>query len=183
MPADRFNFRIGLICLGVLLVVGVGLWLPTWLSIKDLRVDIAKAEERLGIARGRTDGLAKLAREVDQLRTQVSTNSRIIPEQAELANVLRKLSVQLDHHGLTGKGMSTGEPKPIEDCLGLPVGMTVVGAGRDVLAFIEAVERMPRMIQVDAFELDSGEKHNGQVEARVELTTFYSPADEEGGQG
>jgi Tfp pilus assembly protein PilO len=178
MPAERFNLRLGLIGLGVLLAVGVGLWLPTWLGIESLRVDITRAEQRLGIARGRTDGLARLARQVDQLRTQVANNSRIIPEQAELASVLRKLSVQLDHHRLTGKGMSTGEPKPIEDCLGLPVGMTVAGDGRNVLAFIESVEQMPRMIQVDAYELDAGDEHRGRVEARIQLTAFYSPAEE-----
>ncbi len=180
MFANRLHLKIGLIVFVVIVLGGVGLWLPAWLNIKDMHGQIAKAEEQLGIARGRTDGLAQLAREVEQLRSQVATNNRIIPAQAELANVLRQLSVQLDEHGLTGKGMSTGEARPVADCQGLPVSLTVTGRGQDVLKFVQSVESLPRMIQVESLAMGTGKDQDGRVEADLELTTFFSSSEQGG---
>ncbi len=177
MIDKSMRWQIGVAAGALSLLIVLGLCMPMWMGINTLRSEIDAAEERLGIARGRTDGLARLAREVNRLREEVAATSRVIPSEPDLAAVLRQLSVESQQQQLQPDGMSTGDPVHSDDWFAVPVGVVLTGQSRDVFAFIDQVEQMPRMIQVDAYTMVAEPEHNGRVEAALKLTTFYAPDD------
>lgn len=173
-----------------LLVVGVGLGLilPLYAKTRDVRSEIAQLEHDLGIQRGRTDGLSALAMQVADLREQAARNNKTIPSQIELANLLRELDDQIEAERLTSRGISTEQAVEQEETTRLPLELTLYGPAPAIFRFIDRVESMPRMIQVDELEIErdfaaenrrrsDAEIKPGHVEARVRLNTFYSGRD------
>ena len=173
MSIDRSQLRFTLIVIGLVAAFGVGVWGPTYWQIRSVKQQIAHTESELGITRGRTDGLAMLAHEVDHLRQEASGDMKTIPTHANLADVLRELSTQIEAEKLTSQGISTPETVTTDDHTELPVQLTVKGSSHSVFALIGRVEDLPRLVQFDEVEIERDDKAPGQVRASLKLTTYY----------
>jgi len=149
MRVDKSQMRFGLIVAGLVVAYAAGLWWPQANAIKKFNGQIAEAEQQLGMTKGRTDGLAELATEVDDLRRMVETNNKEIPEHAELATVLRDISLQIESTNLAGQGISTKPTIEKPDYVALPVDLTFSGSSVSVFRFIDRVESMRRLTQVE----------------------------------
>lgn len=173
---SQLRFAGGLLA-GATLFAAVGWW-PMVRDIRQIESQIAQAETDLGLTRGRTDGLAQLAMRVEDLRAQSAMNNKEIPQSAEMAGVLRQLSVQIEHASLTGQGISTLESRQREEVIELPVELTFSGQSQLVFGFVERIENMPRLIHVDSLRIARDATQKGQVNASVKLRTFFSPEQE-----
>jgi Tfp pilus assembly protein PilO len=175
MPVRKSHLRLIAIVAGLVAAFGAGVWWPMSHQIKKHRARIAEAEAELGITRGRTDGLAQLARQVDRLRAQVAMNNKVIPNHAEMAGILRELSLHIEALELTGQGITTLEMQDRDEVIVLPVELTFRGESEAVFAFVRRVERMRRMVQIDSLEIVRRPGESRQVDALVRLRTFFSP--------
>ena len=144
MRIDRLQLRTGLLILGLVAGYSAALWWPTHRQIQTLHTRINVAEQELGIVRDRTDGLAKLAEEVQKLRAEVKSSNKEIPEQGEMASMLRELSVQIENDNLAGQGINMLAAEAGDDYLTLPVELTFSGLSLDAFRFVNRLERMPR---------------------------------------
>lgn len=174
MRIDHKQMRMSLIIVG-LAVAYVGLlWWPVQNDIGALRAKIAKSEQELGIARDRTDGLAKLAEEVNRLRHEVAGSNKEVPAQSEMAAMLRELSVQIESENLTGQGINMLAAKAGEDYLTQPVELTFSGRSLDAFRFVNRLENMPRLVQVESVAMRQEPDSGGQrVKASLRLNTFF----------
>lgn len=151
------------------------LWWPMVSSIKQVQAEIVQAEADLGLTRGRTDGLTQLAQRVDDLRAQAALNNKEIPDSAEMAAVLRQLSLQIERADLAGQGISTFDSEKRDEVIEVPVELTFSGRSPLVFSFVEQIEDMPRLVQVDSLQIATDPQDPRQVNARVRVRTFFSP--------
>ncbi len=174
MRIDRTQIRTGLIILGLVVVYAAAVWFPSHRRIQTLRGRIASAEQELGIARDRTDGLTRLAEQVHKLRAEVKSSNKQIPEQGEMASMLRELSVQIENENLAGQGINMLAAQAGDDYLTLPVELTFSGKSLDAFRFVNRLEGMPRLVQVESMtmrhEPNSG---GGRVKTSMRLNTFF----------
>ena len=173
MSIDRAQVRFSLIVVGLVVAFAAGLWGPTYWQIRRIHRQIAQAESDLGIKRGRTDGLAMLAHEVEQLRREIAGTSKTIPAHADLAEVLRELSTQIEAEKLTSQGISTPAGVTADDHAEMPVQLSVRGPSTAVFALVRRVENLPRLIQFDSIRIQRDDKSPNQVQANMKLTTYY----------
>jgi len=149
-------------------------WWPIVRDMKVLRKQIAQAQSDLGIARGRTDGLAKLAKRVDDLRARAALNNKVIPASSEMAAMLRRLSLEIEAAELTGQGMATLDTEHRRDVLERPVELTITGGSPAVFRFVQRVEDMRQLIHVDSVLIQRSAQTPNQVDAAVRIRTFFS---------
>lgn len=180
MQLDKRQMRFGLVILGLVVVYVAGLWWPQQRQISATQNQIAEFEQQLGLTKGRTDGLSILAGEVDELRRMIATNNKEIPEHAELATVLREISLQIETMQLTGQGISTRPTVEKDDYVILPVDLTFRGGSTSVFRFINEIESMRRLTQVESIEVIKSIDTPGEVQANVKLMTYFSQS--EGGK-
>jgi len=177
MQLDNRQLRFGLFIAGLVGVYVVGLWWPQQRSISARQSEIAEYEQQLGLTKGRTDGLTQLVGEVDDLRRLIATNNKEIPEHAELANVLREISLQIETMKLTGQGISTRPTVEMDDYVMLPVDLTFKGESTSVFRFIDRIESMRRLTQVESIEVLKSIDTPGEVQANVKLNTYFSQSE------
>jgi Tfp pilus assembly protein PilO len=174
MSTDRKQLLQYAIAVLVVGGIGLGLIMPLWHNTKQTRLEIGQLERDLGIKRGRTDGLSALAMEVDGLRSRIAANNKVIPPRIELAEVLRELSVQIESENLVSQGISTEAAVDGTDYTALPLELTLSGRAPAIFRFVDRIESMPRMIQVNSLDIETDKPTDQAVEAKVKLHTFYS---------
>lgn len=174
MRIDKMQMRTGMIIAGLAVAYAGLLWWPAHRHIRSLEAQITENEQALGIARDRTDGLAKLANEVNKLRAEVAGSNKEIPDQGEMAAMLRELSVQIENENLTGQGINMLAAKAGHDYLTQPVELTFSGRSLDAFRFVNRLENMPRLVQVESVAMRQESGTQGQrVKASMRLNTFF----------
>ncbi len=165
------------ICGGLLLLVGLftGLvWWPAHSGIRQLRTDISEAEEKLGIARDRSDGLALLAGEVERLRERKNSTNKVIPMADEKAEVLRTLSVYVEDQNLTDRNMSTDPEQATENYLVMPVHIEFTGDSLAAFEFVHRLESMTKMVQVEELDMRMPDPTVPDVRTSLKLNTYFA---------
>jgi Tfp pilus assembly protein PilO len=173
MLVDREQLRATIVVVAIVLVFVVGLWAPLSNRAGELEAEILKLEGDLGVTRGRTDGLGELASEVDRLQAKVAETNKLIPQQGELAGLLRELSTQIETEALTDQNLATGSQQVSDEYATLPVELTFSGDSPAVFRFVRRVERMPRLVQVERLFIDRRDEAEGVVSAEMDLKTFF----------
>lgn len=173
MPVDKAQLRFALVVVGLVAVYAAGLMWPQVRAFRELNGRIAQAEQELGLTKGRTDGLAILAGEVDALRRAAGENNKEIPNHEELAKVLHDISVQIEAENLTGQGISTQPTVEKQDYVTLPVDLTFRGNSVSVFRFIDRIEAMPRLMQVESVNVIKNADDPSTVQAVLRLMTYF----------
>ena len=179
MRIDKIQLRTALVVVGLVIAYAGILWWPAHQDIKSLRASIKEAERELGIALDRTDDLARLTDEVQKLRDEVTSSNKEIPEQSEMASMLRELSVQIENENLAGQGINMLAAEAGTDYLTLPVELTFSGQSLDAFRFVNRLEKMPRLVQVESMTMrrEAGSK-NDRVKTSMRLNTFFCYVEE-----
>lgn len=173
MRLDRGQMVWGSIFGGVILVFVAGLWWPASHKINKLQTEIVKTEHDLGIVRGRTNGHAILKVQVDDLRKRVASNRKVISPAHEASALLGELSLMIETAELTDQTLSSLKNEVDDGVTASPVELTFRGNSVRVFDFVRRVEQMPRMLHIDALEIEL-DPEVGEVEAKVSLTTYFS---------
>lgn len=180
----------------VLLCAGVaGLVWPTYRQVHETRQEIAVLERKVDSLPQVTETVETLAEDLDRLQLELDRELKVIPEHAEIASLIRRLSLPVDGRTVLDQTFTTGSANPAiageqePDVLAMPLTVDMEANFDSLFAMIRAAESMERLIRVSSVRIqcdrDKGEQstdHRGHplLTASVSLEAIYRPASEEG---
>lgn len=137
------------------------------------RIDAAK--RALGIDLVETKGLAKLNSDVASLRQVINGAQQYVPEQDEMADVMRGLSEALDSFGVTERQVQTQTTQHYQKYSVMPISLQYRASFPAVFGVLRRIEQMQRLIRVD--ELVVRQESNDDLEPlqiKLSLSTFIA---------
>jgi Tfp pilus assembly protein PilO len=160
----------------VTLLLGAAIWLPEHLARGELRHSIEKDRYALGINPGVATGLGQWYEQVVALRSEISGAQQYVPEEDELADVLRGVTEALRRDGVSDPELVT---RPVEHYVNysvIPAGVQVTATFPSMFEVLSELERMPRLIRIDRLEMELSRDDPRQLEVALDLSTFFSKA-------
>jgi Tfp pilus assembly protein PilO len=143
--------------------------------------DIAVRRGKLMAIRADIDRGQRTARELPQFRQRVAALegqlaelSRQLPEEQDVADLLRRVQAMATQSNLTIRGFTPQamSKKPLH--MEWPIGLQLEGRYHDLGAFLERVSKFPRIINVGDIKIHALEKATGgsTITAECTATTF-----------
>lgn len=172
MRSDHAQSRTLLALAAVVLVCGGLLWWPAWRQQSHLSRQIHFTQEQLLGAQGQTQDLGQLAREVQQMRRELASNHKTLPQHDELAALLREVSTKINVHQLLDASIASHATVNGADYKTLPLEVKFTGASTGALGFVKSLEDMPRVSQMTTLRLERQEK-TGMLNGSLRLNAFF----------
>jgi len=157
----------------------LGLWLPHRLKNDRLRARINAAQAELGIVPVSPRELTDLAADVQRKREELGAATRYVPENTEIAELLRQLSSRLEQRQVVDQELLTEAIVRGSEFSVIPVSLKFRGTFPSVFQFIRDVESMRRQMQINLVELSrSPGKPHEPLDVKLELSTFAAQTGE-----
>ncbi len=172
--------------LAVVIVVTVGGLLLVWPSYRE-----AKAlNHQAAVLRNKGEAYSiqievidRLTADLDEMTRRVETQHKVIPESADIAGLMRVLSMPVDGVTIRDQTFTTGQPK--EAVVGgdltakaTPLTIDMVARFDSIFALIQAAESLDRLLRVESLNIVC-EHPEGEdelfVSASVSLDVIYDP--------
>jgi type IV pilus assembly protein PilO len=172
LPAMQRNLIGGALVAIVLgLVVYFG-YLPKAQRVDSLKADLAQINSEVTIYRAKVKKLDDLLAENKRLQERLAEQRRQLPEQNEVADLLRQVTEAGAGAGLEFRLWRPGSPtaNPSGLYLELPVAVEVSGTYHQVGVFFEKVAQLDRIVNISDIEMQP-EKGGGLV-ATFTATAF-----------
>jgi Tfp pilus assembly protein PilO len=174
----------------ILLLGGALLVWPNYRKTREIRQEIAELEEKISDLAGHTGTVERLADELAVARARVDSELKVIPKTADVAGLMRRLSLPVDGRTVLDQTFTAGnacDAAPGESFTERSMPLTVDMQARfdSVFALICAAERMDRLVRVSSVRLAAERSDAGptvpMLTASVGLEAIYdAPAVEEG---
>ena len=144
-------------------------------SLKKVQAEIAR-----GVKTARR--LPEFRKEVASLEGQLEGLRTQLPEEQDVADLLRRVQGMATESNLTIRGF-TPQPVTRKDLHAeWPIGLQVEGTYHDLGAFLDRVSKFPRIINVGNIKIASQEKQTSSVTVTADCTAtafvLVNPADE-----
>jgi Tfp pilus assembly protein PilO len=150
----------GLGLLAVLVLWYAALWAPATGSLSDAEQRLERAESeartlRLQVSK-KADGNADAQRQLDE---QAATAAQLVPDQADLDDVLDQLATAATRSGVVLQSVNPSPPaKPSPgDPPTIAVTVQAQGAFGSVQAYLAALEALPRLFVVDSVAISTAD--------------------------
>jgi type IV pilus assembly protein PilO len=147
---------------------------PAQSRINDRRGQLAsiRAEVARGTATARR--LPEFRAEVAQLEAQLDQLRAVLPEEQDVADLLRRVQGMATESNLTIRGFTPHTVAKKQMHMEWPIGLKLEGRYHDLGAFLDRVAKFPRIINVGDMKIKSLEKATGAatVTAECTATTF-----------
>lgn len=169
-------------------LVGLGIFLtivPQLKSIDHIEGQEAVFSAAAGRDNNGADELAQLVSQLDDIRANVQHKIKSIPTHANVAALIRDLTVQLDQHGIIEHEMTTGVADEIEAMFSIPVTINLTGNFLGIYASIDWLEAMPRLVRILRLKLENpGRSAREQltasanvIHAELLINVYYNPTE------
>jgi type IV pilus assembly protein PilO len=148
---------------------------------RDAQADIDARRVQLGKVRSEIDrGLAtakrlpEFRREVGQLEAQLDRLRAVLPEEQDVAELLRRVQAMATQSNLAIKGFTPHTVARKQMHAEWPIGLKLEGTYHDLGAFLERVSKFPRIINVGEIKISAHTPPNdgSTIEAECTATTF-----------
>jgi type IV pilus assembly protein PilO len=145
------------------------------------QADIATRAAQLQTLRAEVVRGQQTARELPQFRqrvtaleTQLADLSRQLPEEQDVADLLRRVQGMATESNLTIRGFTPQAVASKQLHMEWPIGLKLEGRYHDLGAFLERVSKFPRIINVGDIKIKAVESANGSstMTADCTATTF-----------
>jgi type IV pilus assembly protein PilO len=146
---------------------------PAQASIDERRTQLATI--RTEIQRGRTTAarLPQFRKEVAELEAQLDRLRTVLPEEQDVADLLRRVQGMATQSNLTIRGFTPRVVAKKQMHMEWPIGLELEGSYHDLGDFLERISRFPRIINVGDIHVRSREAATGPtVTAELTATTF-----------
>jgi Tfp pilus assembly protein PilO len=165
-----------LIVFAILLVgFSVGLWLPARAERARLQERIDSARDTLGMDLAQSKGLVKLHQVVTELRQTCNGAQQYVPQEDEMADVLRGLTESLVEMGVREQEVTTREVKHFAHYSVIPLELNFHSSFPMAYEVLRQIESRPRLIRIDNLEIQGDlQKPQQPLEIHLELSTFFS---------
>ena len=151
-----------------------------WVA-RDAMASIAAREAELAtinqsIERGLTTAkrLPEFRREVEQLEAQLVRLRAVLPEEQDVADLLRRVQAMATQSRLTIRGFTPRTVTRRQMHVEWPIGLQLEGTYHDLGTFLERVSKFPRIINVGNIHIRAQETPTGTttITAECTATTF-----------
>jgi len=166
---EKDQVRALLAGVGLFVLFGGGVLAPLRYQRAQHHARIAAAEHALGIDLKEASGLARLNAEVVELRRVVRGAQQYVPQDDELADVLRGLSEALTSHGIIEREMQTRPTLHHADYSTIPIELQFKGSYPSAHGVLRQIEQMHRLIRIDKLRV-RGNQNDALAPLHVELT-------------
>ena len=168
---------------------------PLMETINELGVPVLIDVGTTGMGAGTPGGLGgvirnahpsaidRLAADLDELTRRVETEHKVIPESADIAGLMRVLSMPVDGVTIRDQTFTTGQPKEAVvggdlTAMATPLTIDMVARFDSIFALIQAAESLDRLLRVESLNMVC-EHPEGEDElfasASVSLDVIYDP--------
>lgn len=178
---------------GLLAALALGFGFIVWPNYREassIRRQIADLREKMEDLQGRTQALDRLGMEVSQARHRVDHDLKQIPDAADIAGLIRKLSQDVDHQTVLDQTFTAGTANDAvaggeSPMMAMPLTVDMEATFESVFALLRNAESMSRLIRVASVHVackrDEKKPQEGApvVRATVGLEAIYDgPAPE-----
>jgi type IV pilus assembly protein PilO len=146
---------------------------PAQASIDERHAQLATI--RTEIQRGRTTAarLPEFRREVADLEAQLERLRAVLPEEQDVADLLRRVQAMATQSNLTIRGFTPRVVAKKQMHMEWPIGLELEGSYHDLGDFLERISKFPRIINVGDIHVRARQATTGPtVSAELTATTF-----------
>ena len=147
---------------------------PTQESIATRNTQLAmlRADIDRGLATARR--LPEFRNDVAELQVQLERLRVVLPEERDVADLLRRVQAMATQSNLTILGFTPQAVTTQELHAEWPIGLQLEGTYHDLGAFLERVSKFPRIINVNAISIRARDNATGgaTITAQCTATTF-----------
>jgi len=159
------------------LVMGGAFW--NWYA-RAAQESIDAREVQLTALRGNIDRglttarrLPEFRREVEQLEAQLERLRAVLPEEQDVADLLRRVQAMATESRLTIRGFKPRAVTKRQMHAEWPIGLELEGTYHDLGSFLERVSKFPRIINVGSVHVRARDGQVGStITAECTATTF-----------
>lgn len=168
----------------VLLLGGALLVWPNYREAHAIQQEVLELRGKIFGLAGQTGKVEQLADELEVVRRRVGEELKLVPEAADVAGLMRRLSLPVDGRTVLDQTFTAGNPcdaVPGEDLneRALPLTVDMEATFDSVFALICAAERMDRLVRISSVRVAAERPGDGpdvpMLTASVGLEVVYDP--------
>ena len=147
---------------------------PTQAAIEGRRAELGKLQEEIKRGQEAARQLPEFRREVTTLQAQLDQLKVILPEERDVADLLRRVQAVATESNLTILGFTPRAIATREMHAEWPIGLQLEGTYHDLGTFLERISKFPRIINVSTINIAAKEENSGPatIAAQATATTF-----------
>lgn len=142
-------------------------------AIDSRKAELATINQTIERGLATAKRLPEFRREVEQLEAQLDRLRAVLPEEQDVADLLRRVQAMATQSRLTIRGFT---PRPVtrrQMHAEWPIGLELEGTYHDLGAFLERVSKFPRIINVGNIHIKAQDgSASATVTAECTATTF-----------
>lgn len=141
-------------------------------SIDQRQAQLAKLRQEIDRGLATAKRLPEFRREVANLEAQLERLRAVLPEEQDVADLLRRVQGMATQSNLTILGFA---PKPVtrkQLHAEWPIGLKLSGNYHDLGMFLERVSKFPRIINVGDLKIDAAAQNGATITAECTAMTF-----------
>ena len=139
----------------------------------EVKTLIKGEQTELTLGRSTPQANESVRQEVKQLAARVGNYDAMVPEQANVGLFLEELARFAHARSIVQDAIEPGAPLETDGIAALPITLRLRGSFSSVYGFIQDIEHMKRMTQVERFKTTVSDEKPGEVSADLKLHVFY----------
>jgi type IV pilus assembly protein PilO len=147
---------------------------PAQASIDQRQAHLASIRAEIDRGRATARRLPEFRREVATLELQLDRLRAVLPEEQDVADLLRRVQGMATQSNLTIRGFTPRAVARKQMHMEWPIGLKLEGRYHDLGAFLERVSKFPRIINVSDLAIKTFDDKSGTstITAECTATTF-----------
>ena len=147
---------------------------PMEATIATRRAELTKLQGDISRGEATARRLPQFRREVATLQAQLDQLRAVLPEEQDVADLLRRVQGMATQSNLTIRGFTPHAVAKKQLHMEWPIGLQLEGRYHDLGAFLERVSKFPRIINVSDIKIKALDKPSGSatITAECTATTF-----------
>lgn len=161
-----------------ILAIGV---VPATVRAREIERQITAAQEELAKPNSGPELIVELQNDLAQLREISGEGMTPIPDDADIAGLMGRLSTMFDASGLGAREVTTGQAEMLEEASSMPMSVAVQGQFPSILKVLIEIESLDRLVRIERLRLAGLHDRkgpidrSGEIRASVQLDVFFAP--------
>jgi type IV pilus assembly protein PilO len=147
---------------------------PAETALAAKRTELTKLQETVNRGLATTRRLPEFRTEVAGLQAQLERLRAVLPEERDVADLLRRVQAMATQSNLTIQGFTPQAVATREMHAEWPIGLKLEGTYHDLGSFLDRVSKFPRIINVNGLAIQARDGAGGgsTITAEATATTF-----------
>jgi type IV pilus assembly protein PilO len=145
---------------------------PAQAELATKRAEVEQLQSSISAGLATAKRLPEFRREVTGLEAQLDRMRTVLPEEQDVADLLRRVQAMATQSNLQIKGFTPAAVTRRELHAEWPIGLKLEGNYHDLGAFLERVSKFPRIINVGALHIASRENQTSLTTVTADCTAM-----------